>query len=360
MTDRLRAAARDWKRVAAVVLVILLLTLPLIVSEFWVTEIASKSIWMGIIALSLIFLVKYGGMISFAQLATAGIASYAVAYLTFNEVGNWLFWVVSGIIAAIVAGLVIGLISSRTEGIYLLMITLALGMLVFYFANQNCEILNCHRGIGPVLPPKIGPLDLNQPNPFYYVSLFSAAAMYGLVHYVARSPFGLAIQGIRDNPRRMRSLGYAVLPHKAAAFGFAGLIAGVGGIFMVWQRLNMSPAQIDLTRNIDILVVAVIGGMIYLEGGFVGAVFFTVADTFTAEYFTRERFNTVIGLVFVVLLLVSPNGLLGMPARARELLKRGDPPPEEVGPLEKEGVRAVGEYSTAEAHKEWNGGGKTE
>jgi len=360
MIDRLSAGARDLKRMATVVLVVLLLALPLIVSEFWVTEIASKSLWMGIIALSLIFLVKYGGMISFAQLATAGIASYAVAYLTFNEIGNWLFGVVFGIIAAIIAGLLFGLISARTEGIYLLMITLALGMLVFFFANQNCEIFNCHRGIGPVPPPKIGPFDLKQPNPFYYVSLVSAAAMYGLARYVARSPFGLAIQGIRDNPRRMRSLGYAVLPHKVAAFGFAGLIAGVGGILMVWQRLNMSPALIDLTRNIDILVVAVIGGVIYLGGGFVGAVFFTVADTFTAEYFTRERFNTVIGLVFVVLLLVSPNGLLGIRARVRELLKRGDPPPEEEGPLEQEGVRAVGESSTAETQKERNRGGKTE
>jgi len=320
--DRIVVAFKDWRVAVGAVLAVFLILLPMLVSEFWVTEIASKSLWMGIIALSLIFLVKFGGMISFAQLATAGLAGYAVAYVSFHETGSWLLGVALGILVATLTGVLFGLISVRTEGIYLLMITLALGMLVFYFANQNCEIFNCHRGIGPVPAPKIGPLDLTSANPFYYVSLVIAAFVYALVRYVGRAPFGLALQGIRDNPRRMRSLGYWVGLHKVLAFGFAGFIAGLGGILMVWHRVNMSPSVVDLTRNLDILIVAVVGGIAYAEGAFLGAVFFNVADTFTAEFFTRERFNTIIGLVFIALLILSPNGLLGIPARVRRALRR--------------------------------------
>lgn len=352
MTDRLKAAAADRKKLSAAILVAFLVFLPAIVSEFWVTEIASKSLWMGLIGLSLIFLVKYGGMISLAQLATAGFASYSVAYFTFHEVGNWVVGVIVGVAVAILAGALIGLISARTEGIYTLMITLSLGMLLFFFANQNCAILNCHRGIGPVPPPQVGPIDFNSPNPFYYLSLIVAAAMYILVRYLARTQFGLALQGVRDNPRRMRALGYSVVLHKVAAFGVAGLIAGFGGVLMVWQRQNMSPPQIDLTRNLDILIAAVVGGVVYAEGAFVGAVFFTVTDTFTAEYFTRERFNTVIALVFVVLLIVSPNGLLGIPARIRELARRG-------GSTEGRRVRTMGRPPTVESRTRERLGGKT-
>ncbi len=78
-------------------------------------------------------------------------------------------------------------------------------------------------------------------DPFYYLSLALAALSYGAVVYVARSPFGLALQGVRDNPRRMAALGFNVTAHRIAAYALASVFASTGGILLVWQNAQIAP-----------------------------------------------------------------------------------------------------------------------
>ena len=135
--------------------------------------------------------------------------------------------------------------------------------------------------------------------------------------YVSRSPFGLALQGIRDNPRRMAALGYSVNAHRVAAYTFASLIAAVGGILLVWQNAQISPGTVGIPAVIDILVITVVGGVNRPIGPFIGALIHVVLRTFSPDVLTAiglsgERFKLLIGMGFLVVVFFSPDGMLGL------------------------------------------------
>jgi branched-chain amino acid transport system permease protein len=147
----------------------------------------------------------------------------------------------------------------------------------------------------------------------YYVALACSIVVYLLLRYIVRTPFGLALQGVRDDPVRMASLGYNVLLHRTLAFGFGAFIAAIGGVLFVWWNGHIDPASINLAEVIDVLVIAVVGGLYRLEGAWVGALVFVVLDNYSQQIgFIGERFATLIGAIFLVIVLVSPGGLMGL------------------------------------------------
>ena len=165
--------------------------------------------------------------------------------------------------------------------------------------------------VGPVL---FG-VPFRDPHLFYYVALAAAAALYAGVLYLVRTPFGLVLQGIRDNPRRVAALGYDVALHRIAAFGVAGFIAGCGGVLTTIYNIGISPGSIGLGASVNILIISVIGGLGHPAGAFVGSLIFAVFDTFAASLYDRDRFNTLIGLVFLGIVLASPDGIVGLARR---------------------------------------------
>jgi branched-chain amino acid transport system permease protein len=296
---------------------VLLLVYPFVLNDFWVLQVGGRTFSLGMIALSLVFLSAYVGMLSLAQMTVAGIAGYAVAYFTapIGGVGMLLPWPVAVSLAlgfAVLAGLVIGAIAVRTEGIYTLMITLAIAVGFYYLTLQNYSLFDGFTGFTQVPAPRVLGFDLAQPKPFFYVSLVAAALCYALVRWVVRTPFGLALQGARDNGRRLRALGYPLGLPRIAAFGIAGLIAGIGGIFNVWLNGSISPGSVAITPTIDVLMASVLGGMLGPEGAFLGAFLFTVVQSFAIYLVPPERFNTVIGVIFVAVVVFSPDGVLGL------------------------------------------------
>ena len=296
--------------VALTALAVLLIAYPQVASQFWVVSIAIKSLWLGIVALSLIFLAGYGGMVSLAQTAVYGTTGYAVANLTVLH--GWGSWqaVGVGILAAVAMAIVIGLITVRSHGIYFLMLTLAIGVFLYYFALQYRPLTQGHAGLQGVVIPDLFGVALSDPTTFYYAALAVAVLLYLLVRHVVRSPFGIVLQGIRDDRVRMAALGYNVALHRVAAFALAGLIAAFGGVLAIWYNGGISPGSIDVTRAIDVLVVAVIGGLYRLEGAFIGAGVVTLLSNFASDY--TERYNTLIGATFIVILLLSPGGVVGI------------------------------------------------
>ena len=151
------------------------------------------------------------------------------------------------------------------------------------------------------------------PDRLYFVTLAVALLVYALLRYVARTPFGLALQGIRDDPVRMSSLGYNVTLHRTLAFAFAGFIAAIGGVLFVWWNAQIAPSTIGLSATIDVLVIAVIGGLYRLEGAWLGALVFVLINNYAQDIdLVADRFHTLIGVIFLVIVLVSPNGLIGL------------------------------------------------
>jgi branched-chain amino acid transport system permease protein len=243
-----------------------------------------------------------------------------------TEISMGLPWWVNIPIAILVAaifGTLVGALAVRTEGIYTIMITLAIASAFFYFTRQNYEIFNGYSGFNLVVPPRLFGVDWRQPLPFYYLTLGCAAICYAAVVYVSRSPFGLALQGVRDNPRRMAALGFNVTAHRIAAYTFASVIAAIGGILLVWQNAQISPGTAGIPAVIDILVIAVVGGIVRPIGPFIGALIYVLLRTFSPDVLTTfglsgERFKLLIGLGFLAIVFFSPDGVLGLWERWKE------------------------------------------
>jgi branched-chain amino acid transport system permease protein len=312
---------------AAVLVGIVVVIMPLIASSFVLTQIFGWSYMLGTIALSLMFLAGYGGMVSLAQMTIAGFAGYVVAILGVNNVPGgigWPWWlaVPAALILAMIVGAAIGALAVRTVGIYTIMITLAIAAAFFYFANQNYAIFNGHTGVNGVPTPVFLGVNWHNAIPSYYLELGVAFLCWLAVSTLARAPFGLALQGIRDNPRRMAALGFNVNAHRVAAYVVAALIAGLGGILLVWSYGEIAPGTVSVSAAIDILVIAVVGGISNPIGAFIGALIYAVLKTFALDFLVAfgldgNRFRLLIGLGFLAIVFFSPDGILGLWARWR-------------------------------------------
>jgi branched-chain amino acid transport system permease protein len=250
----------------------------------------------------------------------------------------WSPWlaVIAALLVATAVGLGFGAIAARSVGIYFLMITLAFSVLVYYFFSQVTQ-LSGFGGVNNVeLPGLVG--DPGQdPTPLYYTTLAVAVLVFLGLRYASRTPFGLVLQGLRDEPNRMRALGFNVTRHRILAFGLAAFVAALAGVLSVWYNRRITPGSINLAQTIDVLIIAVVGGLYRLEGAWVGALTYALLDNYSREWTPRvgdvlgpERFNTILGFVFLVIVLVSPGGLMGLWERGRELLgtrRRGPPGP---------------------------------
>ncbi|MZR32290.1 branched-chain amino acid ABC transporter permease [Sneathiella litorea] len=309
---------------AILITAVFLVAYPSFATDFFIFQIGAYSLILGTIALSLMMLAGYGGMVSLAQLTVAGLAAYLMAILGDNSMGvmglGWPWWltVIVSVLGAALFSTFIGAVSVRTEGIYTIMITLAVAVAFFYFVRQNYVLFNGFTGFAGVEPPTLFGIYWRDPVPFYYLTLTVAVGFFGAVYYCARSTFGLALQAIRDNPRRMRALGFNVTLHRIVAYFFAGVIAGFAGVLLVWFNGRVSPGTIGVDVAIDILVIAVVGGLRHPVGPFLGAIAFVLLENFAIDLIDRERFNMVIGTAFLLVVLFSPDGLLGLWNRFRD------------------------------------------
>jgi branched-chain amino acid transport system permease protein len=322
------------RSIAAAVLILVIVFPAAGISPYWSHQILIRTFLFGIAAASLVFLTAYGGMISLAQTALFGIAGVILGNIVTKggpggtSKGLHLGWdptlgIVLAVVLTTVIGLIGGAVAARSAGIYFLMITLTYSVIATYTLGQVTKISG-FSGIGGInryTPGWIGDI-LAHPNRLYYIALGVAVFSYVLIRYLVRTPFGLSFQGIRDEPVRMASLGYNVPLHRTLAFGFSAFLASLGGILYVWWSGQIAPGNVDLPETINLLVMAVIGGLVRIEGAWLGAFAFIVIDNYVRDFnvpglglggtLFGGSFNTIIGIIFLAIVLISPDGLLGL------------------------------------------------
>jgi len=338
-------SAKTIERSVAGVAIAIMVLAPLLFSTYTVDQLLTQVLILGIVAMSLIFLASYGGMVSLAQTAIFGIAGFIFGNMTTVETKGlnlgYSPWVgiIPAILIATAIGLVYGGLASRSTGIYFLMITLTYGVIAYLTFGQ-IENISGFGGVSGIVPPSIiGTTDAH-PHRLYYLTLVIAALLYLLVRYLIRTPFGIALQGVRDEPVRMSSLGYSVALHRTLAFGVGAFIASISGLLFVWWNGHVDPQTIGLAATINVLIIAVIGGLRRIEGAFVGALAYVyINDRLASTDFSiggqkLGTFNSLIGLIFLAIVLVSPDGLLGIWEKLLALLLRRRTPPPVATPPE--------------------------
>jgi branched-chain amino acid transport system permease protein len=292
----------------AAAVVILLALLPFYAGQYTVTTFI-RIIYFGFLALAMGFLIGQGGMVSLTHTAFFGIAGYVIGLLGYER--NWPFPLadILSIIVVLVFALVFGMIAIRAQKIVFLMITLAFGQVVWAFALQNTTLLHGWAGILGIRPYVIFGINFQETSNFYWAAL----ALFGLGLFIlwrlVHSPFGLALNGTRESTQRMAALGYPVYWIRVAAFLIAAVYAALGGILATYNTGVITPTTIQLGRTIWVLLMVILGGAGYFWGPVIGTIAAVWLDVLISQ--TTERYNTVIGLIFVLTVLFSPNGILG-------------------------------------------------
>ena len=300
------------RSLAALVAVIALAALPYAIKEVYYVNIASQILLYAVFALGLNILVGYGGLVSLGHAGLFGIAAYVAAYLLVAGHGH-LLAIAAALVASLVATAGFAALSLRSAGITFIMITLALGEIIWGLAYRWISLTNGDNGITvPARPAPFG-IALSSARPFYVATLIVFLIAIAAAGIFVRSPFGAALRGTRDQPRRMNALGFHVWMIRFWAFTFSGLLSAIAGILFVYYNQFISPQALALTASAESLLMVISGGAGTLLGPVVGAALVVIVKNVVSAYV--ERWNFMLGAIFVAIVVLMPEGLVPGVAR---------------------------------------------
>jgi len=275
----------------------------------------TKMLIFALFAMSLNLILGYAGLPSLGHAAYFGVGAYTVGLLAVRVVDNFWLDFGAGLLAAAVTSALFGLLALRTRGAYLLMITLALAQVLWGIAFGWRWLTGGDDGLPGVPRPAAGlPWSLAPDLAFYYFVLAVSLAATGALWIVVTSPFGKALVGIRESERRMEVLGYDTWRYKYVAFVLAGVVAGASGNLFVYYNGFVSPAYLSIVFSAMALIMVILGGAGTLLGPALGAGVIVLLENVISAH--TERWLTVLGLIYVLVTLFAPAGILGL-VRAR-------------------------------------------
>jgi branched-chain amino acid transport system permease protein len=295
------------RSVAVFVAVLALIAVPYAITEIYYVNIASQILLYAVFALGLSVLVGYAGLVSLGHAGIFGVASYAVAYLLAAGHGHAVA-VVAGLAIALVVTGGFAALSLRSTGISFIMITLALGEIAWGLAYRWISVTNGDNGINVATRPAPFGLALSSARGFYGATLVVFLLAVAAVAIFVRSPFGAALCGTRDQARRMTALGYHVWMIRFWAFMFSGLLTSVAGILFLYYNQFISPQAVALAASAEGLLMVISGGAGTLLGPIVGAALVVIIKNVASAYV--ERWNFLLGAIFVAIVVFMPEGLV--------------------------------------------------
>jgi branched-chain amino acid transport system permease protein len=269
----------------------------------------TKMLIFALFAMSLDLVLGYGGLPSLGHAAYFGVGAYTVGLLAVRVGNN--FWIDfgAGLAAAAVTSALFGLLALRARGAYLLMITLALAQVLWGIAFGWRWLTGGDDGLPGVPRPAGLPWNLTGGLAYYYFVLAIFVAVTAALWIVVRSPFGMALVGIRESERRMEVLGYDTWRYKYVAFILAGVVAGLSGNLYVYYNGFVSPAYLSIVFSAMALIMVILGGAGTLLGPALGGAIIVLLENVVSS--STERWLTVLGVIYVVVTLFAPAGILG-------------------------------------------------
>ena len=311
-------------------LVVVLVAFPYLGISSYVVSLASTTLVAAILAASVNFLAGNGALVSLGHGSIAAASAYGAAWAAKSGHGMTT-QVLVALAVTLVVSVTYGLVSMRTEGIYFIMVTLAVGQLIYGLAFRASPITGGENGIANVPRPEI----LGEYWMFYLFLVGAFVLATAVLWVISNSPFGASLRGIRDSESRMRSLGYNVAAYKFSAILMSGTLAGFAGLLSVWHTHFVSPSSANVHRSILLIVMVILGGLGTTTGPLIGAGIVVLVEQVLSN--NVERWPTVLGIIFILTILFARAGIIGSLNKAitRVRRRRHDPtdgPPPEPQP----------------------------
>jgi branched-chain amino acid transport system permease protein len=266
-------------------------------------------------AASLNLIMGYGGMMSFGHAAYLGIGGYAVGMLAYEGIGSgFIQWPVALAASALFA-LIVGTLSLRTRGVYFIMITLAFAQMAYYVASGLARY-GGDDGLTIYKRSDFGGLiDLSGRVQFYYLCLFCLLGGIYLIWRIINSRFGLVVQGLRSNERRMQAIGFPANRYRLVCFVISGTMCGLAGALLANNTDFVSPASMYWTRSGDLMVMVILGGMGSLFGPVIGAIVYLLLEEALSQ--VTEYWALIMGPLLLLIVLFGRGGIMGLIGRLR-------------------------------------------
>jgi len=294
-------------RLGAAALTIALAALPLAAGEYYV-NLASQVLIAAILASSLNLLVGYGGLPSLGHAAWLGLAAYLSAWLYLKlGLGHWISAPIALLATTSIAAL-FGWISLRATGLGFLMITLALSQVLWGTAYRWVSVTDGDNGLRGLTRPAPFGLNLDSAPAFYYFTLAVAITAICMMALFVQSPFGAALRGTRDQPRRMSALGHDVWLIRWITFVYSGFWGAVAGLLFVYYNKYIHPASLSLANSAEAILAVIAGGSGTLAGPVIGAALIVICKNLVSTYV--PYWNMLTGFVFVVIVIFMPRGIV--------------------------------------------------
>jgi branched-chain amino acid transport system permease protein len=299
-----------------------LIALPTMVGNEFYVNLASQVLIYALLAMSLNILVGLGGMVSLGHAAYLGVAAYADAWLAANSGVDALSAAFLAVAVTTAMAALFGLLALRAAGLGFVMITLALAQILWGLGYRWADLTGGDNGIRLARRPAPFGIDLSSATHFYYFALVIFSFALVCLWRLARSPLGASLRGARDQPRRMRMLGHHVWMVRWIAFIMAGFWGGIAGLLFVYYNQFIHPHSLSLQQSAEALLMVILGGANTFLGPIVGALIITVVKNVASSYV--DRWNSLLGLIFVVVVLFMPQGLVpGCKVRWTQFTARG-------------------------------------
>ena len=294
-------------RVAWGLLAVALACFPLVGGAYYINF--TSQIFIAVIfAASLNLLVGYGGLPSLGHASYLGVAAYLSAWLYLKlGLGHWITAPIALAATTLMAGL-FGLVALRATGLGFLMLTLALSQVLWGTAYRWVSVTEGDNGLRGMTRPAPFGISLEDPAAFYYFALaITLLALWLMARFVG-SPFGATLRGTRDEARRMSALGHNVWLIRWITFVYSGFWGAVSGLLFVYYHKYIHPASLSLTSSAEGLIGVIAGGSGTLAGPLIGAAIVMVLKNYVSSYI--ERWNMLLGFVFVGIVIFMPDGLV--------------------------------------------------
>ncbi len=288
-------------------LLAVLIALPWFSGEYYV-NLASQILIAAIFAASLNLLVGYAGLTSLGHASYLGLSAYISAWLSLRMGLGHALTAPAALLATTLTGCAFGWIALRASGLGFLMLTLALSQIVWGLGYRWVGVTNGDNGLSGLTRPSPFGIDLADSAAYYwFVLIITALVLYVIARFV-NSPFGATLRGTRDQPRRMSSLGYDVWGIRWVTFVFASFLGAVAGLLYVYFNKYIHPSVMSVTVSAEALLAVIAGGSGTLAGPVVGAALVMLLKNYASAYV--ERWNMLMGFVFVFIVIVMPAGIV--------------------------------------------------
>jgi branched-chain amino acid transport system permease protein len=294
-------------RLLPIAVVLVLAVLPFGAGEYYV-NLGSQMLIAAIFAASLNLLVGYCGLTSLGHASYLGLAAYTSAWLFLNlQLPHWASGPLALLVTTVVAGF-FGWIALRATGLGFLMITLALSQVLWGVAYRWSSVTNGDNGLSGLTRPQPFGIDLDGASAFYWFVLVVTVVAVWLMARLVHSPFGASMAGTRDQARRMNALGHDVWLVRWITFVYSGFWGAVSGLLYVYYHKYIHPTSLALTSSAEALLGVIAGGAGTLAGPLVGAGLVVLLKNYVSAYI--ERWNMLLGIVFVLIVIFMPDGLV--------------------------------------------------